>query len=543
MTAKDRNPILCCLIALIVGILIGALPVLAAPSATFKIEQVVWGTSTTNTVTVAPGDTDAPLTLNVRNKSSYPLNGIYATLYLNSNAGGIYVFTNTTGGLEASAVGQALQVGDIMYQTGEVQPGTAFALTFRLNIDLGAKPGNYVYAVRIEYLVNQSGVISDGVPQTLDVTVNVPNRAPIIGTATPMSANPTVYVGDFLNFSATCRDPDGDNLTYRWTLDDQVVANTTGFIYTPSDSAVGSHTVVLRTSDGTLYASQTWNVVVDKIRKTDLAISSNYLTAGLANQLNITLGNNLWKGTVDISMTLPAQAPLVFQGDSAWTFRQVEPNASVSLEPSVYAPSSVVGSTFTATLSVTYSDEYGRSYTDTHSIGLIVRGLIDIVVYDIGSTPQPTYSGSTVSIIATLLNKGNIAATNLNASLQSSPVLVLSSLSRYYMDQAEKNSPEPFSLKATVKADTAEGMYPVTFSVTYMDDQYVEHTLMFEAYVTVAQRSDNGGSQNGESPFLLFLQNGGWTLLVLIAVAVVLSVLYVRRVLRTEPQTVKKVEG
>ncbi|MEM3041480.1 MAG: PKD domain-containing protein, partial [Nitrososphaerota archaeon] len=474
-------------------------PVSGAPYAGLEIERVLWGSSDGTEITVKPGDADVPLTLNVRNRSNYTLNGIYATLYLNKSVNGIYLFTNTSGGLEANAVGQALQMGDIRYQTGEVLPGTAFSLTFSLNINPDAKPGSYYYPMKIDYLVNQSGIIIVGEPRTLDAIITLFNRAPIIDSFTPMNTNPTVYVGDSMNFSAVCHDPDGDSLTYRWTLDGVTVANSCWFIYSPFDRDVGSHTVELRASDGNLFASQTWTISVDKIRTTTISLSSNYLTGGLENPVNMTLRNNLWEGTVQVQISLPAQAPLVLYGNSSWTFRDVEPNGSVSIEPRIYAPSSSIGATFAVTLTVSYSDIYGRSFTETHNTGLVVRGLINFVVYDVNVTPNPAYPGSTVTITATLLNKGNLAATNVNASIQSNPVLTLYSLSTFYIDQIDKNSPEPLSLKAHVNPGLANGTYPVTLTISYMDDQLTEHSISITAYVTVTQKTGDSMGQSEET--------------------------------------------
>ncbi|MEM2111188.1 MAG: hypothetical protein QXX08_04845, partial [Candidatus Bathyarchaeia archaeon] len=450
-----------------------------------------------------------------------------------------------TGGFEAYTVGQALQLGDVLYPTGEVLPGTAFSLTFSLNIDQDARRGSYAYTLRVDYLVNQSGIIFEGESQFLDAIITLPNRAPIIDSFTP-SSNPTIYLGEFLNFSVIAHDPDGDNLTYRWIIDDATVSNLSWFLYKPSKRDIRSHTVEVRVTDGTLIASQTWSlsvpnrapiidsftprdinptvyvgdmlnfsaicrdldgdsliyrwildditvtnsswfvykpskedvrshivrlevsdgnlnatqtwtVSVDWIRTTMISASSNYLIGGLSNTLNITLRNNFWKGSVEVQITLPAQTPLIIYGNSSWIFRNVEPNGSISIQPKIYVPSTLIGTTFTMVVTASYMDELGRSFTDTYNVGFIISGLIDLMVYDVNVTPQPAQPGSTVTITATLLNRGNIPATNMNISIQPTPVLHLSSLSKYLIDQIDKNSPEPISLRANVNSNVENG--------------------------------------------------------------------------------------
>jgi len=484
------------------------------------VEQVEWGTSTDNPLDVSPGDTNVPLTVDIRNRSNLTLNGIYATLYL------VYPFTNKSGGSIANAVGSALQMGDIMHPTGEVLPGGSFFLTFRLNIDLDAKPGNYPCTVTVEYLANESGYCLIGVPKNLTVTIVLPNKLPIIDSITPADTNPSVFVGDFLNFTCSCHDPDGDNLTYRWTIDDAIISNSSYFVYMPKDQDVGTHTVNLRVSDGISAASQTWTLQVEKIKTTSIMVSDNRLICGVDNLLNISIENNLWKGTVQVS--LATTSPLVVYGNNSWIFRSVEPNDTLSISLNIYAPESSVGTTTTATLSVSYNDEYGQSQTDTYNVGLIIRGLIDLIVYDIELIPLPAYQGAVVTITATLLNRGNVDAKNVNVSIQPNPILELSALSRDYFDRIEKNSREPFNVRAQIKEDVPNGTYTVTVNIYYQDDQYRTHTINFTIPLQVIEREEGTKGTEEGNLFIDFLNKGGGALLILAGVAIVLLILYVR---------------
>ncbi len=495
------------------------------PSASFRVEQVVWGTSSEDQIDVTPGDSDVPLTVYVRNLSNHTIKGIYATLHLE------YPFTNTTGGLEAAAVGEAVHPGEALQPVSveEVPPATSFYMTFRLNIDQDAKAGSYTYPMTIEYLTNQSGAFIVGEPKTLNVTIILPDRAPVIDSFTPMDGNPTVYVGDSLNFSVECHDPDGDLLTYRWILDGRVVSNVSWYLYAPSSDDVGTRTLELRVSDGNLITSRTWSVQVERLKDVKIVISSNELVGGLDNQLNITITNNLWKGTVQITMDVPAQAPLVIYGNNSWIFRSVEPNDSITITPVIFVPETSIGATYTITLAVSYNDEYGRSRTDTHEIGLIIRGFIRLIVYDVKIIPQPASRASTITITATVLNRGNIPAKNLNITIQPNDVLTLSSMSRYYIDWVEPNSPEPVSVRAHVKSDVESGTYRVTVKITYVDDAYREQRMSITLPLTITESGEGEKPPEGQNLMDFLLSGGGLTVIILAAAAIILLILYLRQ--------------
>jgi PKD repeat protein len=495
----------------------------AQPIVSLRVEQVAWGTSTTNPTIVEPGDTNAPLTVDVRNLSNETLKGVYGTLLLSEP------FTDyLSGDFNATAPGVPLQAGDIFNQTGEILPAGSFSFTFRLDIARDATPGSHDFPVLTEYLVksdNSTWLL--GTPQTLDITILLPNRSPTIDALTPAATALAVEVGNSLNFTVKCSDPDGDTVTYEWELDAILVSNATEYTYTPVDEDVGSHTLTLTVSDGRLTSSQTWTITVTTASVTQFSVSGNYVTAGFDNSLNITIRNNLWQGRVQASLTAPQ--PLIIRGNQSWTFDSMQPSENLSIAPSVFAPVTAIGSTFSAALTVNYGDEHGLTYTDTYSAGLIVQGYVKLIVYDVLANPEAVASGSEVTLTATALNTGNVIASFANASLEPNDVLQLSRESSTYVGEIELNSPVPFTVVATVKSGAQNGTYPVTIRLAYQDDQYRQHVLNVSATILVATGTSVPQDSNGTGSLQWFMNNGGWTIIVIVATGIVLLVLYVRR--------------
>ena len=521
---RSRKAALVCSYILIVGFVSSCITLTRAQFAVYlRVEQVAWGTSTANPIGVEPGATNAPLTVDIRNLSNETLKGVYGTLHLNEP------FTDyLSGSYNATATGVPLQAGDIFNQTGEIQPAGSFSFTFRLSIARDAVPDYYDFSVLTEYLIKSvNNTWLRGEPQTLDVRILLPNRSPTIDAFSPSAAAVTVEVGNSLNFTAKCSDPDNDTIIYEWELDAVLVSNATEYTYTPVDDDVGSHTLTLTASDGRLTSSQTWTVTVATAPVSHFSVSSNYITAGYDNHLNITIKNNLWKGRVQMSLTTPQ--PLIMRGNQSWTFDSMQPSGSVSIFPNLYAPATAIGSTFAAALTINYGDEHGLTYTDTYNVGLIVQGYVKLVVYDVLANPQSVAGNSEISLTATALNTGNVIASFANASLEPNDVLELSRESSTYVGDIELNSPVPFTVVATVKSGVQNGTYPVTIRLAYQDDQYRMHVLNVSATILVATGTGIPQDSDGTGSIQWFLSNGGWTIIVIVAAGIALLLLYVRR--------------
>ena len=501
-------------------------------SVSFEIENVVWGTPENNPITVSPGDVNVPLTIYVRNPSNYTLRGVRGTLNLS------YPFKDyTSDSFTAAATGQPVEQGDVLNQTGDILPAGSFTLTFYLNIFSNATKGAYTYNLTITYLVEVNGSFVYGEPQKLEVTIRIYNRPPNIYSVNPAAATVNVLVGESINFTTKCGDPDNDSLTYEWRFNDVMVGNKSYYIYTASESDLGSNTLELTVSDGNLTTTNTWTITVSRDVTTTLLVSDYYITVGLSNIINFTLKNNVWQGTVDVSYSVPN--PLVIKGNNTWTFYNVTSDEILNISVVVYAPFAAMGNTFSTTLTVSYSDEYGNAYTDSFNIGLITRGYISIVVFDKEYLPNPAVSGQKVSISATILNKGNMQAYFANVTILPNPILTLISTSHSYIGDLDENSPVPFTVEAIVKSDTANGSYPVVIKLYYEDDQFNPHEMNITVIIDVIKISQTTTSNTQQITLLDMLYEGGWTLVIIGIAFVAIIVLYNRKMAKKVEELAK----
>jgi hypothetical protein len=142
---------------------------------------------------------------------------------------------------------------------------------YSLNLPSGANLNATTGLVTWTPLYTQSGVypvtfyVTDGnltANQTINITVNNVDRAPILNTITDQTTN----INQLLQFTITATDPDGDSLTYYATnLQGDATINATTGLVTWTPTITGTYPVTFYVTDGNLTTNQTININVNKI--------------------------------------------------------------------------------------------------------------------------------------------------------------------------------------------------------------------------------------------------------------------------------------
>ena len=505
-------------------------PVQDKPSVPFEVTRVVWGEDPDNPTKAYPGSTEMPLTVEVQNLSpNETIKGVKAVLVLGNGP-----FTDIYGNSNATATGQPV-ISDVLSPTDEILPKGFFTLTFSLNIDEDALPGTYSYEMILEYSVNCSGIYLEGEPQTLTVEFVLSK----IESTISCSVSPRIVErGEVVDVSGSI-DPVLENVTvtlkYKGPDGSTYIRNVTtdaeGAFKDSFQPKVEGSWSVNASWPGDEKHEGSWVSASFEVRfpvSLEIVTSNNRLTGGLDNEFNITILNSGGVPVSTIEVTLNIPSPLIVHGDNHWSFGYLEPGDSITIPLVVYAPVGSIGNTYSGSLTLNYRDDYGESHSDSYPIGLIIVGRIELVVYGKTVSPQPVSPGSKVSITATLLNKGNVAARYVNTSIAPNPILDLTSESTAYIGEVEENSPAPFTLTANVKKDAQKGVFPVKINITYRDDQYRDHSFNITVYVVVEEspQGENGSGTEGGllEPFL----EVGVVLLTLAGASVAALILYRR---------------
>lgn len=123
------------------------------------------------------------------------------------------------------------------------------------------------YAVLDTGLVDIRGQVADGehmayIEWQVEGAVPV-NFPPVIGTTLPVELNPTLVIGNTMNFSVIATDPEMAPLTYSFSVNDSFVVSDRNLTYL--GSSVGPKLVRVVVSDGDKSAAHEWQLKVTTV--------------------------------------------------------------------------------------------------------------------------------------------------------------------------------------------------------------------------------------------------------------------------------------
>ncbi|MFX1535293.1 MAG: hypothetical protein ACFFDI_13800 [Promethearchaeota archaeon] len=395
-------------------------------------------------------------------------------------------------------------------------------------------------------------IVSDGTASTEEEwEIEVANSAPVFDWITPDAGTVTMDVNETKAFEVLGYDADNDALSYRWELDEVPIttntsmavlqnANRTLIFTTGSESPLTYRLEVFLTA-GADTVTQTWDIdVPDAGPETTFTISSQYIEAGVENDINITASNTRWTETVSgefsaevqaaFSLTGGSEPAAVITGPTSWEIEDVIPGQVLTFPVTVYVAVDLIGSSTDISFIINYTDEFNNEYEETFQISLIIRGRIIMKVFDANVSAPKLYRGDEVSVTATLLNLGTTSAQFLNISLvDTTGDLILLTTSKAYLGELEPDSPLPFSLSAVISPQATIGAKTIHCLITYQDFIYVEHTLELTFEVEIL--AGTGGTTPTTNPNTNLFTNlleSGFTLLLIAGTLAAVGFIIVR---------------
>lgn len=262
-----------------------------------------------------------------------------------------------------------------------------------------------------------------------------------------------------------------------------------------------------------------------------VAVSEMNLTAGTRTKVSFKLLNNSTRDVMGLDAKLTVgTSPLVIATDNWWHFYSVGSNQTVSFSTDIFAPPLSIGSTYSATLSLAYNISSTHRLSEDHVLGFMVYGKVEVTAYGVAVDPTPVAPGGNVTISASLLNKGNVAALYVNVTMRGYPLSPRPE-STTYIGTLDPNSPTPLTLTANIWGDAQNGTYPVNLVVSYWDSHSEDRELLVPATVVVAKVAKPAVSTVPETGLRAYLQQG-WLITIggaVVAVIAVVVLVYRRR--------------
>lgn len=233
----------------------------------------------------------------------YPVSKLTCEAILQAN-GRITFQYKLVGGANSCTIGIQNETRDqgvtVSYNDGYPRAGLAVRIEpaireFSLSSNMGVLPAASATNIALRFLGTAAGLgittnvlhvysndpDSNDVPVTVIYTVTNDNRAVQIAGFSPPSPH-TMPEYSSQTFQVTASDPDGDPLTYGWTLDGATIGGATNasWIYSPGFGTAGSHTLAATVDDGWGGGTnQTWQIVVVNGNRAPVALDQAVATA------------------------------------------------------------------------------------------------------------------------------------------------------------------------------------------------------------------------------------------------------------------------
>ena len=227
---------------------------------------------------------------------------------------------------------------------------------------------------------------------------------------------------------------------------------------------------------------------------------------------------------------------MVNVGDNLMKIGLLEPNASINIELEINVPEDSIDIKSNLKLDINY-DYLGIYRTEERNVDLTVRGIIDLGLVELTVKPEPTMSGSRITITGSILNSGSITAKAVNVDVSNSSVLSSMS-STTFIGDVDEGSQAPFSLTANLNDNLSDGVYELDVQIGYKDDRGIWQSVTEQVNVHVSNdvnlyvdMNDDESSSNPLSSLPI-----DPTVLVIIIVLIILLLIIMRRRRRNQKE-------
>ena len=526
----------------------------AGPTIPWNVVDTFWGTLNAP-MEAAPGDNNIPLSVIIQyTGSTVPVTGVSIKLDVNP---GIYEDPPFMTPWDTDPVSYPTLIGGVT-KTSPFNPGDTGIIQYMLNINQNALINEiYPMQLRIMYFENELGDLTYKVEkltiiayilgrarfevdlletilvaeQETQIPLNISN----IGSASANDVQVVVTIPPPLILM---------DETASWNLD-QVAANSNSEInlslFAPELSIAGTYQLVIvlyyKDPVGTIQSVTHYGGLVvhgsTKSSSSDLQLefSVTNITGGQTTPLSLQITNIGSNSVHDVTVILDLPPPLILIGmDNRWHFSQLPLQHPQNLSLNLYAPESVIGFTYPIMITTTFKDLNGVNQAQTQTLGLLVVGNIDLLIYELIVYPSDVPVAGNFTISGTILNKGNIEAMYVNLTLIEDINFRTTSVSTYYVGQIDPNAPIPFALTGFLQDSVGVGTYSLTIMLSYRDNYGGYYTISATTPINVIPADQTGSPVSSQPRIISRITRFYFRPLPLFLTAIVIIILW--RILR-----------
>ena len=495
----------------------------AGPTIPWNVVDTFWGTLNAP-MEAAPGDNNIPLSVIIQyTGSTVPVTGVSIKLDVNP---GIYEDPPFMTPWDTDPVSYPTLINSVE-KTSPFNPGDTGIIQYMLNINQNALINEiYPMQLRIMYFENDLGDLTYKVEkltiiayilgrarfeidllesilvaeQETQIPLNIRN----IGSASANDVQVVIAIPPPLIIM--------DGTASREL--DQVAAQSTSelkfSLLAPGLSIAGTYQLVIilyyKDPVGTIQSVTHYGGLVvhgsTKASLSDLQVefSGTNITGGQTTPLSIQISNIGSNSVHDVTVMLDLPPPLILIGmDNRWHFSELSLQHPQNLSLNLYAPESVIGFTYPIMITTTFKDLDGVIHTQIHTLGLLVVGNIDLLIYELIAHPSnvTTVAGK-FTISGNILNQGNIEAMYVNLTLIEDINFLTAPESTYYVGQIDSNAPIPFALTGFLNDSVGDGNYSLTILLSYRDNYGGYYTISTSTLIRVNLDDPTGSSESSQ---------------------------------------------
>lgn len=478
------------------GFLVGSAPSVSADGAPteasgFSVLSANWGTATSS-VSVGPGSQYVPLTVTMQYYFANAANNIQLLLTLPAG------FTDANGGTVSLVV-----IG------GPVTSGSTVTATFYVSISPSVNVGTYFFPFAISWAAQVSSQQSVALAQHTYTTVYLRGKALLSFQAPQSSLTPGQVNNLQIVMSNTGSGPATQITTSVTTASTSAISVLTQFpfvsalapgsnfsstlkIFVPSTAAGSASAITLSASyadanGNSATASQTVGLyavssaAVSAVNYLTVTATLNSLTAGARSPVAFSIKNTGQQTVYSPAIALTVSSPLVVSANSTVTLPRaaLSPGGSILYSAEVTTGTGATGGFYTGTLTITFTDQLGGSFSQSVPVAFMVTVPITQIIAS--SVASQVGIGRTTTVSFMITNSGTTALYSPTFALTVPTGLAVTANATFSRPGLVINPGQGVRYVANVTTGpkTSEAAYIATLSVTYADHFGNSHSSSF----------------------------------------------------------------
>ncbi|MEM2001578.1 MAG: CARDB domain-containing protein [Candidatus Methanomethylicaceae archaeon] len=291
-----------------------------------------------------------------------------------------------------------------------------------------------------------------------------------------------------------------------------------------------------RSRQETRYLSLNVPAVYSPLAVIDVSINKNELRSGDVNELNLTIKNS-GDGTassLSVSLTIPGVQSVttsmaLLGSDGSWYLGELGPGESAVIPLKIFVSPSASGTLTTFTVTTSYTDANLKSKQQVNYLGMVVRGVVDLVVLDTSTFPSQITLGKPFSITVSLINLGTTTAQSVMVTPSASQGLQPAGYDKIFLGDLAVNVPSSFTLTYSATNITS-GRYTLNLEYSYRDNLGQKLTGTLNVPVNIVVSATNASSTNSSAGSAsVMVSSPIYIVVVLVLAVIVVGLIYFKK--------------